>query len=242
MLFAAGLGVRLRPLTDDRPKALVKVAGKTLLERNLQKLAQAGISRCVVNAHHFAPLIRESLSGYSFDRMEVILSDESDELLDTGGGLLKASPMLAGDEPVLIHNVDILSDFSLVEFEKKLEKETAEVLLAVSDRPGKRKLFFDAETRLCGWVNHETGKQQMLDQFAPEFSEWAFSGISIIKPTLLSDIPFSGRFGLISLFLYWSQKYKVSYFDHSGSLWFDVGSPEKLAEAEKVLLLKNEKL
>lgn len=234
MLFAAGLGVRLRPLTDDRPKALVSVAGKTLLERNLAKLSEAGITQCVVNAHHFAPLIKETLSRLHFGKMEIYLSDESEELLDTGGGLLKAAALLSGTEPVLIHNVDILSDFSLAEFEKGLITKKLDVMLAVSDRKGMRKLYFDADQHLCGWVNHDTGNQQLLDGFRPEFSEHAFSGISIIKPELLKDIPFAGKFGLISLFLYWTKKYNVSFYDHTGHIWFDVGSQEKLAEAEKI--------
>ena len=233
MLFAAGLGVRLRPLTEDRPKALVEVAGRSLLYRNLDKLADAGVSTCVVNAHHFSSLIYNAIQSYDSCSMKIYFSDESEELLDTGGGLLKASGYLEGNEPILIHNVDILCDFPPQVLEEALSKSHNDVLLAVSNRVGQRKLIFDKKQRLCGWINHDNMNQCLLDGFESPFSEECFSGISIIRPQLLNDIPFSGKFGIISLFLHWTQKYRVSYYDHSGSLWFDVGSPEKLKWAEK---------
>ena len=182
MVFAAGLGTRLKPLTDRMPKALVEVAGKPLLWHVLKRLEQAGASRVVVNVHHFAGQIISYLEEHSF-ALDLHVSDESSLLLDTGGGLKKASALFQTDRPVLIHNVDILSNVDLTGFYQKAEGKTA---LLVSSRPSSRQLLFDVDMRLVGWTNLLTGevKSPYPDLDPDQCRRYAFSGIHAFSPTL----------------------------------------------------------
>ena len=156
MIFAAGLGTRLKPLTEKIPKALVRVGDKTLLERVINKLKGAGTDKIVVNVHHFSNQIIDYLRRNDNFGVEILISDESDKLLDTGGGIKKASSLLSKTSPVLIHNVDILSNVNLKSFyESNLNNDAT---LLVSKRKTKRYLLFDSDMRLVGWTNIETGE------------------------------------------------------------------------------------
>ena len=162
MIFAAGLGTRLRPLTDHTPKALVSVAGKPMLERVILRLKEAGFNDITVNIHHFGEQIIEFLRANNDFGITIHLSDERDMLLDTGGGIKKARPFLDGNEPFLVHNADILSDINLAELYRHHRESNAEATLLVSQRQTSRYLLLDDANRLHGWINKSTGETLSL--------------------------------------------------------------------------------
>jgi NDP-sugar pyrophosphorylase family protein len=233
MIFAAGLGTRLRPLTDTLPKAMVRVGGKPLLQWNIEKMIKAGITDIVINVHHFPEQIRAFLAENHSFGINIQISDETDAILDTGGGLLKAAPLLSGEEPILVHNVDILSNLDLkLVLEYHLSKK-ALATLVVRKRKTERNLLFDQQMSLTGWINTKTGE---LREPVPGINLYpemlAFSGIQIIDPHFLQVMGGSGKFSLIDTYLQLAPDHRiVGYEDHS-SLWMDVGKPEQLAEAE----------
>jgi NDP-sugar pyrophosphorylase family protein len=234
MIFAAGLGTRLRPLTDHLPKALVRVGGKPLLQWNIEKLITAGISEIVINIHHFPDQIRDFLLSSNYFGITIHLSDESDEILDTGGGLKKAAPLLTGDEPILIHNVDILSNLDLNLLLAYHLSQQALATMVVRERKTDRHLLFDPLMRLTGWINLKTGE---LKEPVPGINLYsrmlAFSGIQIIDPRFLQQMNGSGRFSLIDTYLQMAPEHRIIGYEDTSSLWMDVGKPEQLAEAER---------
>jgi NDP-sugar pyrophosphorylase family protein len=234
MIFAAGLGTRLRPLTDTLPKALVRVGGKSLLQWNIEKLIKAGISEIVINIHHFPDLIRDFLAFNRNFGISIHLSDESDTILDTGGGLKKAAPLLAGDEPILVHNVDILSNLDLNLLLDYHISQNALATLVVRERKTDRNLLFDPQMSLTGWINTKTGEiKEPVPGMNLNSKMLAFSGIQIIDPRFLQLMTGSGKFSLIDTYLQLAPDNRIiGYEDHS-SLWMDAGTPEQLAEAER---------
>ena len=158
MIFAAGLGTRLKPLTDNKPKALVEVGGKTMLELVILKLKEAGFNEIVINIHHFGQQIIDYLKANNNFGLTIHISDERDYLLDTGGGIKKATPFLMGNEPFLVHNVDIFSNVDLRQLYENHLKSGATATLLVSQRKTARYLLFNKENKLCGWHNNETGE------------------------------------------------------------------------------------
>lgn len=186
MIFAAGLGTRLRPLTDHTPKALVSVAGKPMLERVILRLKEAGFNDITVNIHHFGEQIIEFLRANNDFGITIHLSDERDMLLDTGGGIKKARPFLDGNEPFLVHNADILSDINLAELYRHHRESNAEATLLVSQRQTSRYLLLDDANRLHGWINKSTGetKPEGFSFQERQYKEMAFGGIHVISPSL----------------------------------------------------------
>ena len=201
MIFAAGLGTRLKPLTDTKPKALVELNGKTLLEHTIETLRNAGTDSIVVNVHHFAEQINQFLSERDFG-LPIKISDESDKLLDTGGGLRKAEQLFLKDEPILIHNVDIISNARLAEI-YELGKLHDAVLL-VSKRKTKRYLLFDEQMHLKGWTNIENKevRSPYADLDISKCQMLAFSGIHVFSPRLFKKMrAFEDMFGIIDFYL-----------------------------------------
>ncbi len=234
MVFAAGLGTRLKPLTDRMPKALVEVAGKPLLWHVLKRLEQAGASRVVVNVHHFAGQIISYLKEHSF-ALDLHVSDESSLLLDTGGGLKKASALFQTDRPVLIHNVDILSNVDLTGFYQKAEGKTA---LLVSSRPSSRQLLFDVDMRLVGWTNLLTGevKSPYPDLDPDQCRRYAFSGIHAFSPTLFPYMQsWPDRFGIIDFYLSVCHQVEIKGVVKEDLRLMDVGKLDTLKAAEEFL-------
>lgn len=238
MIFAAGLGTRLRPLTDDRPKALVTAGGRTLLEIVLERLAAAGFEHVVVNVHHFGEQIIEWLTTHPTP-MPVVVSDERQMLLDTGGGL-RAARRLFADAPVLIHNVDIMSDAPLT----KLYDEacsSGHTTLLTSDRSTSRYLLADEQSRLVGWTNIQTGevrsehewvKQEMAEGGGQALRRCAFSGIHVITPELLAEMEgWPERFSIIDFYLRMCARHAVMLHHAKQLRLLDVGKPEALARA-----------
>lgn len=235
MIFAAGLGTRLRPLTDDRPKALVELDGRTLLEVTLARLRTFGISDVVVNAHHFA----DKLAGYLADHknfgMKIDISHE-DKLLDTGGGLKKAAHFFLDknsnpDEPILVHNVDVISTIDLARMEEAHRGGYALATLAVQKRSTSRYLLFDEHRHLCG---RRLGRDATAEMVRPtrRVESLAFSGIQIISPRLLTMLTEDGAFSIINSYLRLAGKGEtVRAFRADEYYWRDVGRLEDLQKA-----------
>lgn len=225
MIFAAGLGTRLFPLTADKPKALVEVDGKTLLELAIQKLINANVHYIVVNVHHFNALIISYLQTHHFDA-EIVVSNEANELLDTGGGLKFAEPLLRGADHLLLFNVDIISSINLSQLIDYHVDSQATATLAVQQRETSRYLIFDEPSRqLCGWHNRKT------DEFvhARETQnpvELAFSGIHVVKSELLNLLPPAKKQSLTPIYLQLARDYPIVGYDHSGDSWHDIGKVE----------------
>lgn len=238
MIFAAGLGTRLKPLTDTMPKALVRVGGQPLLWHVVQKLKAAGYERLVVNVHHFAKQIVDYLKANDHFGLDIRISDETSGLLETGGGIKKALPLFDPESPILIHNVDILSNVRLERLYDLAASEAAadaavDALLLVSNRKTKRYLQFDDEMRLSGWKNIETGEVK-----GEEGRSLAFSGIHIIGPAtfpLFDDMP--DRFGIIDFYLRFCHQCAFLGYEQKDLQLLDVGKLDTLEQAEQFLNL-----
>ena len=238
MVFAAGLGTRLKPITDRLPKALVPVCGQPLLYHTLQKLKAAGYTDVVVNVHHFAGQIREYLATHDFG-LSISISDESDQLLETGGGILHAKDLLLPlEEPFLVHNVDIVSNLDIAWFRAQMRPDALATLL-VSERKTQRYLLFNEEMRLVGWTNVATGEVRSpypgLDPQACR--RYAFAGIHNLSPAIFGAFEqagFTGRFPIMDFYLEACARFPIYGAVASGLQLVDVGKIETLPEAESV--------
>ncbi len=234
LIFAAGLGNRLKPLTDTTPKALLPVNGKAMLEHVILKLKEAGFDDITINIHHLGQQIIDFLNENKNFDANIHISDEREYLLDTGGGIKHASRFLDGDEPFLVHNVDIFSNVDLRElYQKHIESQSLATLL-VSQRKTSRYLLFDKENKLCGWRNRETGEvKSYYPYFNPEhYSEYAFSGIHIISPEIFRWMEeWTGKFPIIQFYLSICARTNIQAYNAPELKLLDVGKPETLAEA-----------
>ena len=243
MILAAGLGTRLKPLTDTMPKALVPVGGKPLLDLNIRKLQAQGYDRFVVNIHHFAQQIVDYVGQQDYAPL-VRFSDETEALLETGGGLKKAAPLFVDDEPVLIHNVDILDNVDYDWFSRQHQADEDAVLL-VSRRKTKRYLLFDNAMRLMGWKNVETGeikspyeyiRRTGLSQHGEPLNMFAFSGIHSFSPRLFPLMDrFPERFSIIDFYLSVCHRSHIVGLVKDDLKVLDVGKLDSLHEAEEFL-------
>lgn len=238
MIFAAGMGTRLKPLTDNMPKALIPVHGKPMLEHIILKLKEAGFHHIVINIHHMGEQILDFLAANQNFGVKIDISDERDYLLDTGGGIKKASQFLRGSEPFLIHNVDILSNVDLRKlYESHLETKPLATLL-VSKRNTSRYLLFNKENKLCGWRNHETGEvKSYYPHFNPDqYNEYAFGGVHILSPEILDWMDeWTGKFSIINFYLSICARTNIHAYQTQGLRLIDIGKPEALAKAEEWL-------
>ena len=236
LIFAAGLGTRLKPVTDQLPKALVQVGGKTLLQHVIEKLVKAGFNEIVINVHHFPDMIGDFLVKNLNFGITIHLSDESDALLDTGGGLLKAAEWLKGDEPFLVHNVDVISDLDLKLLFDYHVRENRLATLVIRNRPTNRYLLFNDKLRLIGWTDTSTGEIKQAVPFRDKDAfPLAFSGIQIINPEIFNLIRRRGKFSIIDAYLDLTGDYPVYGFQDDASCWMDVGKVEHLYQAEKFM-------
>lgn len=260
MIFAAGLGTRLKPLTDTMPKALVKVGGHPLIEHTINRLKNAGCDRMVVNVHHFANQIVDYLQEHNFG-IDISISDESEKLLDTGGGIKKASPIFDINHPILIHNVDILSNVDLKDFYAraitKEDVEQTDALLLVSPRKTKRYLIFNDEMRLVGWTNVESGEvkspfeEVKCLKFEQPYGEitvnkqhgyqlFAFSGIHVLNPSVfktMGECP--EKFPIMDFYLKYAKELQFKGYAKNDLQIMDVGKIDTLKEAEDFLASTN---
>jgi NDP-sugar pyrophosphorylase family protein len=239
MILAAGLGTRLRPLTDDRPKALVEVAGRTLLEITLSRLRTFGVRQVIINVHHFADMVVDYLKRNDDFGMRIEISRE-EALLDTGGGLKKAAYFFLDnssrlDEPFILHNVDVISTIDLGCMAEFHAEHQALATLAVQERETSRYLLFDEQLRLCG---RRAGREQNAEliRSSPQLKALAFSGVHIISPRLLSMMREEGAFSIITSYLRLaSQGENILAFRADSYYWRDLGRPENVVQVERDL-------
>ncbi|MFA8434793.1 MAG: nucleotidyltransferase family protein [Marinifilaceae bacterium] len=231
MIFAAGLGTRLRPFTNDRPKALVDLEGQTLLERAIRKLALLKVDRIVINIHHFGEQIIDFMNVNDNFGLDIRISDERDELLDTGGGLKKAASLFIPDAPVLIYNVDVFSDMDLNVLVRNHQEKKALATLAVRKRETSRYLVFDSNFQLCGWKNVTTGEVKEARPIPAAAKEFAFNGVHVVSPEIFSLINEEGKFSIIDLYLRLAADHPVYAFHDQSEVWIDLGKPNQLKMA-----------
>jgi NDP-sugar pyrophosphorylase family protein len=236
MILAAGLGTRLRPLTDDRPKALVTVAGRTLLEICLCRLREFGVREVIVNAHHFAAMIDEYLKTNAYFGMRIEISRE-EELLDTGGGLKKAAHFFPSNqqEPFLVHNVDVLSTIDLGRMMQFHLERKAIATLAVEEREASRYLLFDGDGQLCG---RRAGRDGVAEWARPATEALAlgFCGIQILSPQIFAEMQSEGAFSIIATYMkLTAQGERIVAYRADDCYWRDLGRPESIVQAEQDL-------
>lgn len=230
MILAAGLGTRMRPFTNNTPKALIKINNKTLLEIAIEKLINYGFNEIVINVHHLADQIVEYIEQNKFDA-KISISYEKDELLDTGGGLKHAERFLTGDEPFLLHNVDIVSNLNLKTlYDFHVDSDTIATVV-VRKRETNRYFLFNKDNILRGWINEGNGKKIIISDEIP-LNKYAFSGIHVIDPYIFSLMPDKDVFPIATLYLNIGLENNICAFIDEQSTWIDVGYPEyvKLAE------------
>jgi NDP-sugar pyrophosphorylase family protein len=228
MILAAGMGTRLMPLTARIPKALVELNGITLLEIAIRKLAREGFNEIIVNVHHHADQVIKYLEMSQFGNLEIVISDETDQLLDTGGGIMKAKWFLDGDDPFLVHNVDVISNISLKAMLDEHNKKGSLATLSVLERATKRYFLFDEALRMRGWTDTSTGEVRWAGDPLPVAKQLAFSGIHIISPEIFNLVNEQGRFSIIDTYLKLASGNQISGFLQDGMTWFDLGKPEQL--------------
>jgi NDP-sugar pyrophosphorylase family protein len=231
IIFAAGLGTRFKPWTDAHPKALAMVNGKSLLQRNIEYLQQYGITEVVVNVHHFANQVREAIDENDGWGSNISISDETEEVLETGGGLVKAQHLLEGDEPFISLNVDILTNLDLGKLIAYHQQHRPLITMGVTNRKSSRVLLFDEGNRLCGWKNVQTGEEKISIP-KPHLIERAYSCVVVYEPKIFSLIQQQGKFSIIAAYLDLAAANSIIGLDHSGDKLVDVGKPESVAIAE----------
>jgi len=232
MIFAAGMGTRLKPFTDNHPKALAQVNGVPLLERNIKYLQSYGINDFVINIYHFGGQILAFLAENDNFGANIEISNESDELLETGGGLLFARRFLENEKTFLIMNVDILTDLNITNFVKLHETKGAMITLAVSDRDSSRKLMFNDKMYLKGWKNLTTNKKTVVGGIF-KLRELAFSGVHCVNSEIFGKITRTGKFSIMDEYMDLMKEDIIIGYQHTANL-IDVGKPESVAEAEKL--------
>lgn len=233
MIFAAGLGTRFKPWTDKHPKALALVNGKSLLQRNVEYLQQYNITDVVVNVHHFSDQVIDAIKKNNGWGSHISISDETDEVLETGGGLLKAKNLLQNEEPFITLNADFLTNLninSLLAFHKNKQ---ALISFGITNRKTSRNFLFDEDDRLCGWRNNATG-QEKITVPKNNLKEMAYSCVVVFNPQIFELIPQRGKFSLVDTYLSLAADHPIYGFDHTGDKLVDVGKPESVAMAEQL--------
>lgn len=244
MILAAGLGSRLKPWTDNHPKALAIVNGKSLLQHNIEYLQRYGIKEIAVNVHHFADQIVEAIKKNNGWGSRVSISDETEQVLETGGGFFKAVPLLQDADLIVLMNVDILTDLNLQSLISYHQEKKPLATLATTERETSRYFLFDEGNNLCGWKNVQTGEERPHPRPLSEGREGndlliteskmqkAFSGIQVVESRIFSLIKQRGKFSMVDVYLDLMQKQTIKSFDHSETRFIDVGKPESILKAE----------
>jgi NDP-sugar pyrophosphorylase family protein len=233
MILSAGLGTRLKPWTDSHPKALAVINGKSLLQRNIEYLQQHGIMEVIVNVHHFDDQIIEAVKANKGWGSTVTISDETDVVLETGGGLKKASWYFEREKDLVLMNVDILTDLNLAALIQQHKNAESIATLAVSERETSRYFLFNDKNELCGWRNVKTGEEKIV-KLSLDLKQKAFSGIHVINTQLLSLMKQEGKFSMVDVYLDLAKDHFIQAFDHSDSKFIDVGKPESIDKAERL--------
>ncbi len=234
MIFAAGLGTRLYPLTQDKPKALVEVMGKPLLQHAIEKIRDLGITYIVINTHHFAEKISRFVEENNSFGLDIHISYE-EELLETAGGLAYARKLLKPDEDTLLYNADVLTGVDLEALIAYHQKHKPLATLSVRMRDTQRYLLFNDQFELSGWTNIKTGEKRFCRPPACGFSAFAFSGMHIVAPHMLPLLGEPRKGSLIEFYLQQGENHNILGLRQEKEYWFDCGKPEKLEAAESYL-------
>lgn len=232
MIFSAGLGTRFKPWTDKHPKALALVNGKSLLQRNIEYLQSFGIDNVIVNVHHFADQVEETVKENKGWGSHIIFSNERDAVLETGGGLLKAKEFFCRNRPFITCNVDILTDLDISKLVAFHEKNKPLISFGVTNRPSSRNFLFDENSRLCGWRNNNTGEER-IPVPNKNLQPKAYSCVVIFEYDIFKHMPPPGKFSLVDVYLSLAASHAILGYDHSGDRLVDVGRPESVAVAEQ---------
>lgn len=231
LIFSAGLGTRFKPWTDHHPKALAMVNGKPILQRNIEYLQQFGIRDVIVNVHHFGEQIVAAVKQHQGWGSRVTISDESDEVLETGGGLLKAKPLFQPGKRFVTCNADILTDLDISKLLAFHIQTQSLISFGITDRKTSRNFLFDEENILCGWINQKTGEEKIV-RTGKQLREKAYSCVVVFEYNVYSLIRQTGKFSLTEMYLDLAKDHKISGYNHTGDRWVDVGKPESVAVAE----------
>jgi NDP-sugar pyrophosphorylase family protein len=235
MILAAGLGTRLKPWTDHHPKALAVVNGKSLLQRNIEYLQQHGITDVVVNVHHFANQIIDAIQSNNGWGSNITISDETNEVLETGGGLKKAQFFFEGEKNFVLLNVDILTNLDVTAMIAQHQVTQAMATLAVTNRTTSRYFLFNEQQELCGWRNTNTGEEK-ISKAATTLLPKAFSGVHVISTSIFNEITQQGKFSMVDVYLSLASQHPIFCYDHSETKFIDVGKPESIAKAEAMFV------
>jgi len=234
MIFCAGLGSRLKPFTNKQPKAMVKLAGKPFLYHIIKKFERLGVSQIVVNVHHFAEQIIAFIKQSDF-KTSIAISHEKEILLDTGGGLKKAHTLFHPSEPIIIHNVDVMTNIDLSEMINQHKRNRALATLAIRKRYSSRQLLFSDDLVLKGWQNNKTNEQILVGKYT-DLKAYGFSGIHIVSPQLIEMLPNTeGAFPIIPQYLELAKSHLIQGYLHDDDVWLDLGTPERLQQAEEII-------
>ena len=240
MILAAGFGTRLQPLTDSLPKALVPFMGKPMINYAILKMKNFGIEKIVVNAHHKREQLIDYLKGNDFG-VEIIISDEKEEHLLTGGGIKNAAKFFSGSELILVHNADIISSVDYNAFVTFHKEQKAEVTLAVREKDDSRVFCFDNNYELTGWKNKSTGEVKASKNNNSPI-EYGFNGVYLLSAKAIHDFPKERKFSVVDFFLDYAKENKVLGFVDESPYWFDLGSVEKIKIAEKYFNIERNKI
>jgi MurNAc alpha-1-phosphate uridylyltransferase len=238
MILAAGQGTRLRPLTNDIPKPLVRFQGKPLLEIIIDRLLSSGIEKIVVNIHHLAGQVLEFLKSRDYYNGRVLVSDETDRLMDTGGGVLKARELLDNGEPFILHNVDVYTNLDITRLVKAHEADNSVITIAVKKRTPSRSLLFDEQNYLSGWQNNKTGEIKIIRDFKGDLKDFGNSCVYVINPEFFELVSCKEPVSLTDLYLDLAKTHQIKGYIHDQDYWYNLGLYDTFLKAEAELTLK----
>jgi len=241
MILAAGQGTRLRPLTDHKPKPLVRFNGIPLLELIIEKLFISGIDDIVINIHHMADQVLEFLKMKNYYDGRVLVSDERDRLMDTGGGLLKARDLLYSDEPFLLHNVDVMTNLDINQLIMAHRSEKALITIAVKKRSTSRLLLFDENNCLTGWHHNETGERRIVRKYKGELTSYGNSCVYVFDPEFFQLVNVKEPVSLTDIYLELASQHRIKAFIHNNDYWYNLGLYETFIKAEAEVQGKRKK-
>jgi NDP-sugar pyrophosphorylase family protein len=232
MILAAGQGTRLKPLTDNVPKPLVRFQGTPLLEIIIKRLLSSGMEKIVVNIHHLADQVTEFLKSRDYFDGRVLVSDETDRLMDTGGGVLKAMDLLDNGEPFLLHNVDVYTNLDMHQLIKAHQSDDALITIAVKKRTPSRSLLLDEQNCLAGWQNNKTGEKRIIRDYEGKLEDYGNSCVYIINPEFFRLVHTSGPVSLTELYLELAKTRPIKGYIHNQDYWYNLGLYDTFLKAE----------
>jgi N-acetyl-alpha-D-muramate 1-phosphate uridylyltransferase len=232
MILAAGQGTRLRPLTDHIPKPLVRFKGTPLLEIIIKRLLNTGMEKIIVNVHHMAEQVVEFLKLRDYYHGNVLVSDETNRLMDTGGGVLKASELLNNGEPFLVHNVDVFTNLDITKLIQTHQTDDALITIAVKKRVTSRSLLFDKQNQLTGWQHNQTGEKKIIRDFSGDLTEYGNSCVYIINPEFFRLVQTREPVSLTDIYLDLAKKHTIKGYIHNQDYWYNLGLYDAFLKAE----------